>query len=218
MTHCLTSSYSKDFYRAAVLNGRLSKNGVTHHIFVEQADVEMFKPLEKNVNTYIHVKPDGGEGGLGRAGTMARFPCYLKMQEFIKEGDCYLQLDSDVIIEEDIIPQLACSADEVKGFFNTAYPVHLERDASIPPTSVRFNHCSGMTIGAGWRLFINSIPKDTESMLAVIDFMLSEGFCPSEDVVLSYLLQRKDFTLTNLEGKFERVFYSNGDIEVNNIP
>jgi len=214
MIHCLTSSYARDFGRACALNERLIKHDVTHHIFVEQSDIPLFMPLERRGKTIIHVKPDGGEGGLGRAGTMARFPCYKAMQTFLKEGDTYIQLDSDVMIDVEVIPELACSADEVKGFFDPNHPVHLERDASIPKTNVRFTHLSGMSICAGWRVFNKSIPKDENKMLEIISFMLDEGFCPSEDVMLSYLLQRADFQLTNLFASFDRTFNSKGDIKV----
>lgn len=136
MIHVLTSSYSRDFSRAASLNERLIKWDVTHHLFVEKRDFELFSSLEDSgIKTMVHIKPDGGEGGLGRSGTMARFPCYKVIQSFIKEGDTYVQLDSDVIIDSEIIPELACSPNEVKGFFSPDHPVHLERDSSIPPTN-----------------------------------------------------------------------------------
>lgn len=214
MIHCLTSSYSKDFERASLLNNEVIKCDATHHIFVEQKDLEKFRWLTHRGKTKIHVKPDGGEGGLGRAGTMARFPCYKIMQTFIKEGDTYVQLDSDVIIDSEIIPDLACSADEVKGFFNPDYPVYLERPKDVPQTNVRFSHLSGMSICAGWRVFHKSIPEDKDQMLAIIQFMMDEGFVPSEDVMLSYLLQREDFELTNLFAKYDRTFNEKGDIEV----
>lgn len=214
MIHCLTSSYSRDFERASLLNEVLIKWDVTHHIFVEQKDIEQFKVFEQRGKTLIHIKPDGGEGGLGRAGTLARFPCYKIMQTFIKEGDTYVQLDSDVIIDSEIIPELACSQDEVKGFFNPNYPVHLERPETAPRTSLRFCHMSGMAICAGWRVFHKSIPEDESSMLAIIQFMMDEGFTPSEDVVLSYLLQREDFKLTNLFASYDRAFNAKGDVEV----
>src|SRR5687767_3757920 len=216
MIHCLTSSYSKDFKRASLLNEVLMKCDVIHHIFVEEKDLEQFKALEVG-KTLIHIKPDGGEGGLGRSGTMARFPCYKVMQTFIKEGDSYVQLDSDVIIDSEIVPQLACSPDEVKGFFNPDYPVHLERPQNVPPTNVRFSHLSGMTICAGWRVFHKSIPDDESSMLAIIQFMLDEGFTPSEDVMLSYLLQRSDFELTNLFASYDRTFNAKGDAEISKM-
>lgn len=216
MIHSLTSSYKNDFVRASSLNQQLINNGVTHHIFVENSDIDLFKLLEERGHTFIHVKPDGGEGGLGRSGTMARFPCYKKMQEIIVEGDTYAQLDSDVIfMDARIIPDLECSADEVKGFYHPSFPVHLERPASAKQTEIRFCHLSGMTICAGWRVFNNSIPKDEAAMLSIIDMMLDEGFTPSEDVMLSYLLQRgDDFKLTNLAEDFGRTFYPNGDIEI----
>ena len=217
MIHCLTSSYAKDFKRASLLNERLIKWDVTHHIFVEEKDIEKFKALEQRSKTMVHIKPDGGEGGLGRAGTMTRFPCYKIMQTFIKEGDTYVQLDSDVIIEPEIIPQLACYPDEVKGFFNPDHPVHLERTASIPPTEVRFCHMSGMSICAGWRVFQKSIPEDEISMLAIIHYMMDEGFTPSEDVILSYLLQRSYFQLTNLFASCDRAFNAKGDAEISKM-
>src|SRR5688572_26007456 len=105
MIHCLTSTYARDFERASSLNATLIKCDLIHHLFVEQGDLDLFKSLEDD-KTMIHIKPDGGEGGLGRAGTMARFPCYKVMQTFIKEGDTYVQLDSDVIIESGIVPKL----------------------------------------------------------------------------------------------------------------
>jgi hypothetical protein len=193
------------------------KNGVTHHLFVEQSDVEQFTQLVKE-NTLVHVKPDGGEGGLGKMGTMARFPCYKIMQKYLLEGDTYIQLDSDVILVDDeiIIEGLKCGEDEVKGFYYTRYPTHLLRDKSIPPTDVRFFAMSGMTICAGWKLFNKSIPDNEQDMVVIIDFLLKEGYTPSEDVVLSYLLQRSDFKLTNLVDTFWRVFHANGDIEILN--
>lgn len=214
MIHCLTSSYSKDFQRASSLNERLIKCDLTHHIFVEQKDLHLFRSIESG-KTMIHMKPDGGEGGLGRDGTMARFPCYKVMQSFIKEGDTYVQLDSDVIIDPEIIPELACQEYEVKGFFDPTHPVHLERDASIPPTNVRFIHMSGMSICAGWRVFQEAIPEDENRMLAIIDFMLAEGFVPSEDVMLSYLLWRyTDSRVTNLFASYDRTFNARGDVKV----
>lgn len=214
MIHVLTSSYSRDFERASSLNERLVKWDVTHHIFVEQKDLERFKPLEERGRTRVHLKPDGGEGGLGRAGTMARFPCYKTMQSFIKEGDTYVQLDSDVIIDFEIIPELACSPNEVKGFFSPDHPVHLERSAEIPPTNVRFSHLSGMSICAGWQVFQKAIPQDESDMLSIIHFMMGEGFVPSEDVMLSYLLQRSDFELTNLFASYDRTFNDRGDVRI----
>jgi hypothetical protein len=214
MIHCLTSSYSRDFERASFLNERLIKQDVTHHIFVEQKDFELFKGLEQRGKTMIHIKPDGGEGGLGRSGTMVRFPCYKVMQTFIKEGDSYVQLDSDVIIDSEIITHLACSTDEVKGFFNPDYPVHLERPESAPRTDVRFCHLSGMTICAGWRVFHKSIPEDESDMLDIIHFMMDEGFTPSEDIILSYLLQRQGHKLTNLFASYDREFNIKGDVEI----
>lgn len=218
MIHCLTSSYAKDFQRASSLNERLIKWDLTHHIFVEGRDQELFTRLDSRLDkgkTMVHLKPDGGEGGLGRSGTMARFPCLKIMQQFIKEGDTFVQLDSDVIIDSEIIPELACSPNEVKGFFDPDHPVHLERDASIPPTDVRFSHLSGMSICAGWRVFQKSIPVDESSMLHRIDFMMREGFVPSEDIMLSYLLQRSDFELTNLFASYDRTFNARGDVKVN---
>lgn len=214
MIHCLTSSYSKDLERAYCLNERLIQYDVNHHIFVEQKDFELFKGIEKHGKTIVHIKPDGGEGGLGRSGTMTRFACYKIMQTFIKDGDSYVQLDSDVIIDSDIIPELACKSNEVKGFYNPDYPVHLERSANTPPTNVRFCHLSGMSICAGWEVFHRSIPEDKTKMLSIIDFMMSEGFVPSEDVMLSYLLQRSDFKLTNLFASYDRTFNSKGDAEI----
>lgn len=214
MIHCLTSSYAKDFERASSLNLRLLKWDLTHYIFVENKDLELFRSLQRRGKTIIHIKPDGGEGGLGRSGTMARFPCYKVMQTFIKEGDTFVQLDSDVIIDSEIIPELACSENEVKGFFDPDHPVHLERDASVPPTDVRFTHMSGMSICAGWKVFQNSIPKDVNTMLSIIEFMMGEGFVPSEDIMLSYLLQRSDFELTNLFASYDRTFNARGDVKV----
>lgn len=214
MIHVLTSSYSKDFQRASSLNERLMRQcEVMHHLFVEEKDVSLFRPLE-NRCTLVHAKPDGGEGGLGRAGTMARFPCYKVMQVFVGDGDTYVQLDSDVIIDSDIVPELACKPNEVKGFFHPDHPVHLERDASIPPTEVRFCHLSGMSICAGWRVFQKSIPQDETAMLRVIDFMMSEGFVPSEDVVLSFLLQTYSHEITNLFASYDRTFNSKGDVKI----
>lgn len=216
MIHCLTSSYAKDFERASYLNESLIKNDVTHHIFVEKQDFILFMSLERQrAKTKVHIKPDGGEGGLGRAGTMARFPCYKIMQSFIKEGDTYVQLDSDVRIDSYLIPELACAPNEIKGFYNPAHPVHLERPDNVPKTSIRFSHMSGMSICAGSKVFHKAIPEDKESMLAIIQFMMDEGFVPSEDVMLSYLLQRfPGFTLTNLFASLDRTFNEKGDIEV----
>lgn len=216
MIHVLTSTYSKDFERASSLNERLIKWDVTHHLFVEQKDFDQFRYLGLKDKTLVHIKPDGGEGGLGRSGTMARFPCYKVMQSFIKEGDTYVQLDSDVIIDSEIIPELACSPNEVKGFFSPDHPVHLERDASIPPTDVRFTHMSGMSICSGSRVFQKSIPGTPSYMLATIQFMMDEGFVPSEDVMLSYLLTSStgDFTLTNLFATCDRTFNARGDVKV----
>lgn len=217
MIHVLTSTYSKDFDRAMALNERLIKHDVIHHLFVEEKDMYGFLILATRGKTMLHIKPDGGEGGLGRAGTMARFPCYKIMQGYIQDGDTYVQLDSDVIIDSEIIPDLACRPNEVKGFFSPDHPVHLERDASIPPTNVRFSHLSGMSICAGARVFQTSIPNDESEMLAVIEFMMSEGFVPSEDVMLSYLLQRDavvDRKLTNLFASYDRTFNARGDVKV----
>lgn len=214
MIHCLTSSYERDFRRASSLNEQVIRCDATHHIFVEGKDVELFKALEQRGKTLIHIKPDGGEGGLGRAGTMARFPCYKVMQTFISELDSYVQLDSDVIIDSEIIAHLACSPDEIKGFFNPDYPVHLERPETAPRTNVRFSHMSGMAICAGRRVFQKAIPADEIEMLAVIEFMMNEGFTPSEDVILSYLLQRSEFELTNLFASYDRTFNAKGDVQV----
>lgn len=214
MIHCLTSTYSKDFERVLFLNERLIKWDVTHHLFIEEKDRGLFRLFEGGLKTLVHIKPDGGEGGLGRAGTMARFPCYKVMQKHLREGDTYVQLDSDVIIDSEIIPELACRPDEVKGFFSPDHPVHLERDASIPPTDVRFSHLSGMSICAGSAVFQRSIPADASDMLTTIDFMLGQGFVPSEDVMLSYLLQRSDFELTNLFASYDRTFNARGDVKV----
>jgi hypothetical protein len=131
MIHCLTSSYARDFERAAYLNERVVNSGAVHHIF-----------------------------------------------------------------------------------FDPTHPVHLERSASIPPTDVRFCHLSGMSICAGWRVFNKSIPPDEAAMLSIIDFMLNEGFTPSEDVMLSYLLQRDEVKLRNLFDKYDRTFNAKGDIWV----
>lgn len=214
MIHVLTSTYSKDFDRASSLNERLVEHDATHHLFVEIGDFELFRRLEGRDKTRIHIKPEGGEGGLGRAGTMARFPCYKVMQTFIEDGDTYVQLDSDVIIDSDIIPELTCGPDEIKGFFSPDRPVHLERDASIPPTNIRFTHLSGMSICAGSQVFQKSIPEDETSILAIIEFMMKEGFVPSEDVMLSYLLQRSEFELTNLFASCDRTFNAKGDVKV----
>lgn len=212
MIHVLTSSYAKDFERACYLNERVIQCDAIHHIFIEEKDFEQFKGLSTAI---IHIKPDGGEGGLGRAGTMARFPCYKIMQSFIKDGDTYVQLDSDVRIDSELIPELACAPDEIKGFYNPAHPVHLERPDNVPKTNVRFCHMSGMSICAGSKVFQKAIPEDKESMLAIIQFMMDEGFVPSEDVMLSYLLQRfPGFTLTNFFASFDRTFNGKGDIEV----
>lgn len=73
---------------------------------------------------------------------------------------------------------------------------------------------SGMSICAGWRVFQKSIPEDESSMLAIIHFMMDEGFTPSEDVMLSYLLQRSDFELTNLFASYDRTFNAKGDAEI----
>lgn len=220
MIHVLTSTYSKDFDRASSLNERLIKHDVTHHLFVEEKDYDLFRELGRRGKTMTHIKPAGGEGGLGRAGTMARFPCYKVMQEYIQAGDTYVQLDSDVIIDSEIIPELACRPNEIKGFFSPDHPVHLERAPSIQPTNVRFTHLSGMSICAGSEIFQRSIPADETAMLAIIDFMLAEGFVPSEDVMLSYLLQRcespllTDFELTNLFATCDRTFNAKGDVKV----
>lgn len=224
MIHCLTSSYKKDFVRASALNKKLTKYpDVVHHIFVEHADLDLFSSLEYGEGllskTLIHVKPDGGEGGLGRSGTMARFPCYKIMQGFLKEGDTYVQLDSDVILVDDeiIIEALKCSENEIRGFYQPEYPTHLQRKEGTPPTDVRFHAMSGMTICAGWKVFNESIPQDEHHMRSIIEFMMAENFTPSEDVVLSYLLQRghgDKFRLTNLREMFWRVFHPNGDVEI----
>lgn len=216
MIHCLTSTYKKDFIRASALNEKLMKNGVIHHLFVERDDLAQFNQLG-NEKTLIHVKPDGGEGGLGRTGTMTRFPCYKKMLEYIHEGDTYIQLDSDVILVDDeiTIPALECAENEIRGFFNPEYPTHLQRTEQ-KETDIRFHAMSGMTICAGWRVFKESIPDTEVEMMAVIDLMLNEGFTPSEDVVLSYLLQKWKPRMTNLREMFWRVFHANGDVEVLN--
>lgn len=214
MIQALTSSYSLDFERVSNLNYVLITSDVTHHIFVEQKDFNQFKVLSQRGKTIIHIKPDGGEGGLGRDGTMARFPCYKIMKSFIKDGDSYVQLDSDVRIDAEVVPNLACSPDEVKGFFNPNFPIHLERPETATRTNLRFSHLSGMTICAGWRVFNKSIPNDEQEMLSIISFMLDEGFTPSEDVILSYLLQRSDFELTNLFNLYDRTFNSKGDVRI----
>lgn len=215
MIHCFTSSYDKDLQRVLLLNNRLIKHELTHHIFVEQKDIELFKQNFNNTpKTLIHLKPDNGGGGLGRDGTMCRFACYKVLESYIKEHDTFVQLDSDVIIELDLIPQLECEPNEIKGFYNKDYPVHLERSPTAKPTDVRFIHLSGMSICAYGQVFLSKIPKDSTAMWDIITHMLEQGFTPSEDVMLSYLLYSPTVKVTNLFDICDRAFNAKGDAYV----
>jgi hypothetical protein len=184
MIRAFTSSYPLDLDMAIRLNKQLVAHGVDHHVFVENQDVAVFAPHFPG--SQLHEKPPGGDGGLGRAGSMCRWHILHHMLSVVQDGDTAVNIDSDVVfLNEKLIDELACSPGEVKGFTGDS--------PGVPPIPIAgegtFHPMSGMLIAAASDVFKRSMDISQDDVWAICQRLMDNGHGCSEDVVASYLYQ-----------------------------
>lgn len=197
MIKVMTSTYKGDLEKLLKLNSFLEDKKIEHHIFVEPKDIEYFNHVK-----YCHEKPIGGDNGMGRAGAMVRWVIYQEMFNHLKEGDTYVQMDSDIdYMEDGLLKDLECKPNEMKAFFNFMYPFYHK--------GFKFFHGSGFCISAGYEIFKKSIPITLEKCETLCNDMINyDNLVPSEDVILSYLLQFNGAEYINLNDKYTCSFKS----------
>lgn len=192
MIRAFTSSYGLDLSMAIRLNKQLAKHGIDHHVFVEERDIAAFAPYFASrewEGSYLHKKPDGGEGGLGRSGALCRRHIHQTMLEFVKDGDTAVNLDSDVhFLNEKMIADITCAPGETRGFTGN------EKDVPSLPLNGggSFFHMSGMIIAAHADVYRRAqIGLTHEDVWGICQHLMDSGHGCSEDVVASYLYQYK---------------------------
>lgn len=193
MIKVMTSTCLRDISYLNQLNKQLISHNIEHYIFVEEKELEYFKHLLN-----VHIKLDNGDNGGGRDGTMVRWDIYQQMINILQEGDTCIQMDSDVYFgTEKMFNDLHCKENEIKGFFTWEYLLDVNKD--------KFHHMSGMLIAASKNVFTQATKSTRQEMYNLCTYVLDNGVCPSEDVMLSYLLQiRGGGTIVNFSDKFSR--------------
>lgn len=196
MIRAMTSTCTRDIHLVARLSRQLIGLGIDHHLFIEKCEGAAFVALGFDGAT-LHVKPDGGDNGLGRAGSMVRWHCHQVMRSVLDDGDTYVNLDSDVCFQdEEMVADLACAEGEIKGF----------RGHPIAVDGTTFYHYSGMALAAHAGVFKRAMGISEGDALAACNRVLDAGHTPSEDVVASYLFQTIGgaHALTNFHASYTR--------------
>lgn len=204
MIRVFTSTCSRDKGYVARLCTQMCKHGIDHFLFVEAAEVGAFSDLPVKEGRLL-IKPDGGDNGLGRGGTLVKSACWRQLAELVSDDDTVINLDSDVyFVNESMLDALVCNEFETKGFADTEVKRVGEKT---------FFHMSGMLIAAHGASFRSVARLTSDEVYRHATDVMDAGMIPSEDVVFSYLLQTvgNATKVVNLHTMFTRNLGKNYD-------
>ena len=209
----VTSTYALDLHSALRLNrqlvafGEQNRETVIHTLFVEQRDYDLFEQHknQQGQSFELRVKPDGGDGGCGRGGSLCRLHLHAQTLPQVRPGDTVANIDSDVFFQNPaMIPDIYCQADETRGFSGWAKTdpnVVLELN-----DGTRFTPVSGMMQAAGHATYTKAWAHAThESVWNLCQLLMDSGHGCSEDVTAAVLYQTRGCgSFVNLSARWER--------------
>jgi hypothetical protein len=176
----MTSTCARDHALACRLHAQLERLGLDHFLVVEVRDRPAFQGVV--ADDRLLTKPDGGDNGFGRTGSLVKWACHQAMRAFVGDGDTFVNVDSDVLFQTEALAiAMACEADEIKGFGGD--PRTFEGTA--------FLHISGMCFAAHSSVFHRAWSISRGELESVCLRMDTAGICPSEDVTASWLYKAR---------------------------
>jgi hypothetical protein len=195
----VTSTCRRDVDYLRRLNGQLAWHRIEHRCFVEAGELPFFRSLD--LDAMLHIKPDGGDNGLGRGGSVNRWAIHRHILPLVADVDTVVHLDSDVYFpSERLLSALERKSGEVAGFTNSAPPLTCKNGAS-------FFHMSGMLMTVSGDVYRRAWDMSREAVWNICQHLLDSGHECSEDVSASYLYQCVgNGQIVKLEDQFVRAF------------
>jgi len=179
------------------LNKELLGFGITHLMFVEETEVEMFGNgcLSRGRN-------HNASNGFGGDGTRGKLNMYKIAFNYLKEGETLLDLDSDVSIKSNaLINCLKSDSNIMKGFYYEETP-HIIGNYIHIIDNKKFAYFTGCCKSYSYDLFKKICESD--KIEYYINLISSNGYTPSEDCFFSYICQAEfNCKIENLEEKFK---------------
>jgi hypothetical protein len=180
------------------LNRQLGEHGIEHYLFVEKAEYQRFCDAFAD---RVFIKPDGGDNGLGRGGSLVRWACHQKMALLVADDDTFANIDSDVYFNKvEVLKDVECGPGEVRGF--------AAREANCVDGR-SFYHVSGMVLAACGDVFKRAVSLSYEDLYSQCGQIDRAGYSPSEDVTMSWLYQTRcgNVKIVNFHDKYTRGGY-----------
>lgn len=163
------------------IHEQLTSVGIEHIMYVDESEVSRF-PFPC-VSRGSH---PNGTNGFGRSGFYAKLVCIKDMVSRISDGDTILDCDSDVTFDSpEMALDMKCSENEFKGWNGGSYSV-FSAYTNIAGDEAFF-YTSGPCKSYSRSLAEKLINSDIES---AIQKLMRNGFTPSEDCTLGFLLSR----------------------------
>jgi hypothetical protein len=161
------------------LNGQLSSWGVTHICYVDEREYDLWCSLYPNLTTRMRAKHDGNP--FGGEGFRKKLYCMRDMANDIKDGDTWINIDSDVMFKnKSILLNFKCDKNQIKGSGDLNKTIF---------DGISFHHISGAVQSLGYNLFNKIINMSTDEVEHYISKINNTGYCPGDDVMISYLAQ-----------------------------
>jgi hypothetical protein len=162
------------------LHAQLEALGFDHFLVVEAKERPAFEGVV--ADDRLLLKPDGGDNGFGRTGSLVKWACHQAMRPFVGADDTFVNLDSDVLFQNVALAvAIECAPDEVKGFGGDLRTFE----------GGTFLHISGMCFAAHGSVFHRAWSISSGELDGVCVRMDAAGICPSEDVTASWLYKTR---------------------------
>ncbi len=178
----------RDLELLKALNAQLTEWGMEHWAFFEER--EMMGAYWSPYKGKVYERANGGDNGMGRDGAYAKInmlkKAYLLADSLNLLPCTFIDMDSDVRFNRNILSEFECESKEFKGFSGYNMSSH-EPEEPNRRTGEKWYYATGC---------IKSFHSDfIKWMMEVKDWdnhfstLISHSITPSEDAMLSYLAQ-----------------------------